>query len=377
MKLIESDTLHLLSHSNQPMSGSFLRSYGYLLEPEALFVYQMLKTSDQKEMNLKSFCLECRLNLSQINNAIDKMVHLGLCEIRVSSQLERTIRIQLLEALSLSDVLKHEVLGRSLLKKIGASEFSILNDRVSAQILSDEGYVEYVSEKSELIQNWSQEDELAFQSPQHKKVEPNKLSFDIIAFLNECSPLILPDHKRSEASLHAISEIASVYGLSVKQMIQLVGKAYVKDDVHLNSDKLRKLAAKIEVNDHVEYQDPYDYPPALFLKRLRKGIEASSLEKYLLVKLVSKDGLSPQVLNVLLEFHFNQYQSKINTKALEEVALQWAVMNVRSKEEALAKCQTTKTRAKRAETQTNYDTQAHSFSEAELSAIESALKEIK
>ena len=209
------------------------------------------------------------------------------------------------------------------------------------------------------------------------KHESQNLSFDLIAFLNECSPLVFPHHKRSEQALASIAEIGSVYGVSVKQMIECVGKACAKNDETLNAENLRKCVATQEVEEIVELDDPNAYPPVIFLKRLRKGIDATALEKYLLVRLVSELGLKPEVLNVLIESHYHQFRSKINTKVLEEVAMQWAVTNVYSKEEALKKVSEFKPKGKRVEVKTDYRTDEKHLSEAELVALEMALKEIK
>lgn len=378
MKLTQQDTLHLLKVSLEPIHGHFLRTYGVLCEPEALFIYQLLRSLESKEMSLEELCLISAMNLSQVNSALDKLYQLQLIDLKVSNQQNRIIRCEFKRPLSSEVFITHDVLGRQLLKKLGSSSFEKLRVSIMGQNLSDEGFSDYKPDlNSSVMQSWSKEDEQSFQKTSVKKNDIKSLNFDLLAFLNECSPLILPDSLRSEATLLAISEIGAVYGINVKDMIYLVGKAYVMNDTELNLDKLRKLAAKVEVSEELNLEDVYQYPPALFLKRLRKGIEPSSLEKYLLVKLVSKDGLKTEVLNVLLESHFNQYHSKINTKVLEEVALQWAYQNIRTKEEAFENLKSIKTKGKRVEVKTDYTNQSSSLSEEELKALEIALKNIK
>ena len=52
MKLTQQDTLHLLKVSLELIHGHFLRTYGVLCEPEALFIYQLLRSLESKEMSL-------------------------------------------------------------------------------------------------------------------------------------------------------------------------------------------------------------------------------------------------------------------------------------------------------------------------------------
>ncbi len=377
MKINEQDTLSLIKTSLEPVSSAFLRSYAILIGPEASYLYQVLKTSNQTNMSFKDLCLMTNLNLAQVNNAIDDLYHVELLEIKVSNKKQKDYRIQFKTPLSLKALCTHDVLGRQLLKKIGSESFEKLKLE-SEHHLSDEGYQDYQSlDARQKITSWSAEDEKDFNQEHKPKHETKTLAFDLIGFLNQCSPLIFPNHKRTELALSQIAEIGAVYGLSVQQMIQLVGKASAKNDDILNVDKLRKFAAKVDVEDSEEKDDPYEYPPAIFLKRLRKGIAPTSLEKYLLVKLVSKDGLKPEVLNVLLESHFKQYRSKINTKVLEETAIQWAVLNVHTKEEALKKVSEQTSKGRRVEVKTDYVSQKKDLSEAELIALEKALKDIK
>ena len=95
-----------------------------------------------------------------------------------------------------------------------------------------------------------------------------------------------------------------------------------------------------------------------------------------MVKLVSKDGLKPSVLNVLLEHHFHYYQSKINTKILEEMGLQMASQNISSKDEALVFVGQFNKRKKRQEVKSTLP-EMQALSESEQAALKQALKSLK
>lgn len=362
----------------QPLMRGYLPLIGY----EALGLYLYLATEKQNNSVLSLSHLEqaLSLNITQLTSALEALLKVELLDLYVQKRdTHQHLLCKLNGALHLNEFMHHDVLGRALLKAVGEKQFEALRQSLQSS-LSLMGYDAYPRDKNQAyVSSWSTHEETVFQSKIATVSKVENLSFDLKAFLRECSPLIFPLKKRTEAALRIIQEIGSVYGVSPSRMSELVGKVYVEDELELNGEKLRKLAAKEIIEEVKEGTSLYDVPPSLFLKRLRKGIEATSLEKYLLVKLVSKDGLIPEVLNVLLEHHFNQYKGKINTKVLEETALQWAVMNIRTVDEAnqLKMTPTSASRSRRIEPALEKAPESLELSETEKAAIRSAFKNLK
>lgn len=382
MKLHENDR-YLIDNSFNLMDPSPLfRVYARLCGAEAVVLYGHLLSGGKQSVGLsfQSLMQGLNLNLAQVNTALEQLVTFQLIHMNVQNREDGNIYlIQMMPPLSMQQALKHEVIGRQYLKAVGSERFEQDRRSFGQTDLSLEGYQTLEGHQSkQFMQQWSAQEEAVFQSSHPQKLDRSDLSFDIKAFLQACSTLIFPLNKRTERALLSIREIGSVYGISVKRMVELVGMAYVENEPELNAERLRKLASREEVEVPVLSDNPYEIPPVLFLKHLRKGIEATNLEKYLLNNLVSKVGLNPVVVNVLVEAHYQYYKNKIHTKSLEETAYQWATLNVRTQSEAMTQLSKTFVqKGRRVEMVTDYSNQTSpNLSEAEQEAIKLAFKKL-
>lgn len=340
MKLELQDT-YLIENSFNLMDPSPLFVvYQRLCGASAVILYGYLLTQGRtSEDGLHAaLCPILGTTLSQLNTDLNALQSAGLLEIRQQKLSETTRFLYTLKApLPVALALRHDVLGRAFLKLVGPGPFESLRSTYGESSLARTGYEEVKAEADKtFMQSWSPQEEALFANGSAPRPQAEDLSFDLKTFLRDCSPIIFPLRKRTEKALKEIREIGSVYGLSIRRMIELVGMAHVENDPEFNTEKLRKLASREESPDVPELANPYEYPPVIFLKRLRGGIEATSLEKYVLNNLVAKAGLNPVVVNVLVEANFRHYKSKLSTKALEETALQWAVLNIRTQQEAQA-----------------------------------------
>lgn len=377
MKIQAKDLYTLNNQHLVSLDRSFVRLYGRLLEAEAYFLYEYLRHSVLSTQSFEALSQETGYPLSTLIRGLESILSCDLIDIHIHQEEHSHLMIEFKPVLSSQAFLKHEVLGRAYLKHVGAQQYEEMRSLYLGSKINTEGYVKV--EQAQAFRHaidWSEKDEKIFSSNTVIKQDLNQLSFDTKGFLNQCSALILPYDKRTEKSILGIAEIGSVYGIGVGEMMALVGKAYARNDSELDLDLLRKYAAKLPSQETLVLSDPYEYPPVIFLKRLRKGLEPSPLEKYLLVKLVSKDGLKPVVLNVLLEQHFQHYKAKINTKILEEVGLQMATQNIQNKEEALLFVNKQQGRKKRQEIQSSLPHQ-NTLSESEQVALKEALKSLK
>ena len=370
--------LYTLNHQQLiSLDRSFVRLYGRLLGSDAYFLYEHLRHSVLNTQNFEALSQETGYPLAALVSGLEAILRCDLVDIHMHQEEHTHLIIDFKAPLNAQTFMNHDVLGRAYLKAVGPQHFEEMRSLYLGSSPHKEGYVKIEKDQNfKIAQDWSEKDEKIFSSNKIIKHELKQLSFDTQAFLNQCSSLMLPYDKRSEKSILGIAEIGSVYGISVSEMMVLVGKAYAKNDDQLDLDLLRKYAAKLPTQDGMVLSDPYEYPPVIFLKRLRNGLEPSALEKYLLVKLVSKDGLKPSVLNVLLEHHFHYYQSKINTKILEEMGLQMASQNISSKDEALVFVGQFNKRKKRQEVKSTIP-EMQALSESEQAALKQALKSLK
>ena len=225
--------------------------------------------------------------------------------------------------------------GRLYLKQVGASQYEYQLEEASISNIDRREYepIKHSFDKT-FMQTWSAVEENSFSGQSEPIKTRTDLSFDIRSFLSECSLLLFPKRYRTESAIESIKEIGSIYGLSASRMIELVGKCYVEAETSLNVKRLRKLASNETVQEYPKVESIYDYPPVLFLKKLRNEIEPTALEKYLLNQLVGTMGLSPNVVNVLVESSYKSNNQVLNTRHIEMIGMQWATLNIKTVDQA-------------------------------------------
>lgn len=319
---------------------SLYRVYQRLIGASALALYGFLwyGKENKQEEDVQSLCDALSVTLAKCDQDMTRLEQFDLLEIYVSYNKQGNHYIfKLKPALHIHDFLKHEVFGRLFIQVCGASQYEYILEQSSVHQLSKEGYeaLRHPLDKA-FMQNWTTQAEQKFVGQEVPKNNRQDLSFDIKSFLVECSLILFPKNYRTQTAIDAIKEIGSIYGISVRRMVELVGKSYVANETSLNIKRLRGLASKEHVSEVPVVSSPYEYPPVIFLKKLRKDIEPTALEKYLLNQLVSVMGLNPQVVNVLIESSFKANRQVINTRNVEMIAMQWATLNINTLEKAKA-----------------------------------------
>jgi len=332
MKFNVTQQFQIDDQSNDMHYDALFGVYQRILGASTIGVYGYLKQCPKHQtFTHESILLALNLQVTQVQLAL---MHLQQFElIRIFKKDERFV-YQLKNPLSISAFLGHDVFGRIALKHLGSKDYEALRQQVQETRLVLEDYEElsFPIDKS-FMHKWDEHHEAYFtKSIQSQAVA--HLSFDIKSFLMQCSEVLLPMKKRTPETIEAIKEIGSVYGLSVKTMKSLVGKAHVENDLKFNVEELRRLAAKEDKTVMPEVSHPYELPPVLFLKQLRNYIEPSKLEKYVIQDLLSTYRLSPQVINVLIDANYKHNQQTLHLRQLETIGMQWASLNIQSVEEA-------------------------------------------
>lgn len=316
---------------------SLFKVYQRIIGPTALNLYGYLfyDVNPKNERNHQDLCDALNCTLSKLEQDIEKLEQFDLIKIFVKYSSSNHYVYKINTPLSVLDFLKNDVFGRLFLKSVGSSQYEYHLEEASSQCIS---LSEYESIKHPLdkafMQTWSALEENSFNGSTEPLKVRSDLSFDIKNFLSECSNLLFPKRYRTDSAIESIKEIGSVYGVSVPRMIELVGKCYAENETSLNVKRLRKMASNELVQEYPSVESIYDYPPVLFLKKLRKDIEPTALEKYLLNQLVGSMGLSPQVVNVLIEMSYKANHQTINTRNVEMIGMQWATLNIKTLDQA-------------------------------------------
>lgn len=364
---------------------SIFKVYQRLIGPSALTLYGYLfyDVSNKNEKSHQDICDALNCTLAKLDQDFEHLEQFNLIDIYVKYGVFNDYVYKINAPLSVLDFLKNDVFGRLYLKQVGASqyEYQLEEANSSSILLSEYDRIKHSFDKT-FMQTWSSSEENSFNGNTEPIKSRTDLSFDIRSFLSECSLLLLPKRYRTESAIEAIKEIGSIYGLSVSRMIELVGKCYAEDETNLNVKRLRKLASSEKVQEYPKVESIYDYPPVLFLKKLRKDIEPTALEKYLLNQLVGTMGLSPNVVNVLIESSYKYNHQTLNTRTVEMIGMQWATLNIKTVDQAKkqanvsfkSQSSNTKRRVEKVSDYTSIEQKALSFEEE--NAIKEALSKI-
>lgn len=316
---------------------SIFKVYQRLLGSSAvtLFGYLFYDDSSKNQKSHQDICEALNSTVAKLDQDFERLEQFNLIDIYIKYGTFNEYVYKINAPLSVLDFLKNDVYGRLYLKQVGASQYEYQLEEASSSCIALNDYekIKHSIDKT-FMQTWSSVEENSFNGKSEQVQVRSDLSFDIRTFLSECSLLLFPKRYRTETAIEAIKEIGSVYGVSVKQMVELVGKCYAEDENALNVKLLRKLASNEKVKDYPKVESVYDYPPVLFLKKLRKDIEPTALEKYLLNQLVGSMGLNPQVVNVLIESSFKSNHQTINTRNVEMIGMQWATLNIKTIDQA-------------------------------------------
>lgn len=354
------------------IGSSAVTLYGYLF-------YEELNKNEKSHQDI---CDALNCTLAKLDQDFERLEQFNLIDIYVKYGTINQYIYKINPPLSVLNFLKNDVFGRLYLKQVGASQYEYQLEEASTHclLLSEYEPIKHSIDKT-FMQTWSAVEENSFNGSTEPIKVRTDLGFDIRSFLSECSQLLFPKRYRTESAIESIKEIGSIYGVSVSRMIELVGKCYAENETSLNVKRLRKLASNEMVQEYPKVESIYDYPPVLFLKKLRKDIEPTALEKYLLNQLVGTMGLSPNVVNVLIESSYKSNHQVLNTRHVEMIGLQWATLNIKTvdqaKKQASTSFKSSSTTKRRVEKVSDYTTvEQKTLSFEEENAIKEAFKKL-
>lgn len=316
---------------------SLFKLYQRIIGPSAVALYGYLfyDINTKNDKLHQDLCDALNCPLAKLDQDFERLEQFNLIDIFVKYSSVNHYVYKVNAPLTTLEFLKNDVFGRLFLKQVGSSQYEFYLEEAYNQSISLEGFepIKHALDKT-FMQTWSALEENSFNGQTETLKIRTDLNFDIQNFLSECSLFVFPKRYRSENAIESIKEIGSIYGLSVSRMVDLVGRCYTENETTLNIKKLRKLAANELVQEYPSVDSIYDYPPVLFLKKLRKDIEPTALEKYLLNQLIGSMGLSPNVVNVLIETSYKANHQTINTRNVEMIGMQWATLNIKTIDQA-------------------------------------------
>ena len=282
-------------------------------------------------------CLLMDSRIEHLDVLLRNLERLGLIESFVRGLEDHQDFIYTLkQPLGLHSLLAHEALGRALYQKIGNDAFEQLKKRYAHPLFDKQGFTP-ISAKFDpaTLAQWDQRHESEYQSQRIEvAAKLTNLTFDSRKFLRMCSSVVFPLEMRTQETLAKIEELGSIFGISEDDMIRLVGRCVNYKTKQVDLEALRQKIVHEPQHTEVLSENPYLWPPILFLKNKQNGIEPVDADKRLIIKLISELRLNPEVVNVLIENVLMTNDQRLSKAYVEKIAATWSRLDIKTIEEA-------------------------------------------
>lgn len=337
------DTKYVIEYKknlNQEELSSFMMLYAPLLSKLATQLYLLLmslKNTTCKIRNHRFLCESLHCSLMELNSARKELEQFLL--IKTYENKEKNVLLMVMENPKCgNDFLKHEVLGRYYLKMMGSKMHQFVTVSFAQMESDKKDYVEITQPfKMETLAYWNEKEEHQYQTYLETLPKP-QWSFDLEAFLKNCTELVFPSNARNLSALETIARLGTLYHISIQDMIQFVGLSIDIKNQKLKENILRKKILDAYQPLAVELENRYEMLPYDFLYELQNHIKPSSADARILEDLAANYKLPVMVINVLVEYVLQQNDQKLDRSYIEKIAALWVRRNVDTYEKAVAQC---------------------------------------
>ncbi|MDQ0362774.1 DnaD domain protein [Breznakia pachnodae] len=238
-----------------------------------------------------------------------------------------------------TDFLEHEVFGRLYLNNMGEQVVKFQKLNFLPQIVDKDQYKDISECISDVLRDdWNESFEETYQQVK-KDIKNSKQEFASVfnydEFLNGLSDIVWPKKSRSKKAMEEIGKIATVYGISPKQMKVLVAKSCSPKDKMLDLALLREKAAASRAKFETDEVNIYKWPPVRFMQNKQNGAPVSKADAETIRVLLEDYKLNPEVCNVLIEYVLNTSEQKFVRNYVESIAGSWVRAKVDTYEKAV------------------------------------------
>lgn len=304
-------------------------------------LYCLLHTEKASGVSVETHGHLCELldiRIETLQKSFRLLEQIGLIESYLRDNEDHQDFIYVLKKpLTLQNLLNHEALGRALYQKIGNTSFDQMKKRFARSVYDKDGFTQITAKfDPSALMRWDETAEAQYltQQTRPQTVKLTHLTFDLKKFLQRCSSVVFPMEMRTQDTLEKIEELGSIFGISEDDMVRLVGKCVNFKSGKVDLEALHKRITHEPLHQTKLPDDPYRWPPVIFLKKKQNGIEPVDADKRLLLKLVGELRLNPEVVNVLVEHILATNNQRLNKAYVEKIAMTWSRLGIKSVEEA-------------------------------------------
>ena len=295
----------------------------------ALYMTFLCDQENIKDKKHQELCTKMDISIVDLERSRIKLEQFGLCKTYYSTKEYVQYIYDIQEPLDAEKFLNHYLFGILYKKAVGILEYehqkslyqkSTLNnnyEEITEQLkVSDITYIN-TQEMNDFIQTRKTLDQAILPS-----------NFDYSLFLKGMSALVFPKKLRTDQNLTYIGKLAGVYGISEMRMRVLVSRCVDVENTTLNINRLAQLARKEKPVVTDLNISGYNLPPLLFLQEKQLGVPVSNNDKKLLEELVNDIELSPEVVNILIEYVLDSNNKILVRDYVLKVAATWKMHGV-------------------------------------------------
>ncbi len=325
------------------LNSSLLSLYQPIIGPYATLLYLTLINEGIHQRSLENhgrLCEILNVNIVDLYKARCKLEEFNLINSYVKTSDDRCSYIYNINyPLSPDSFFKNELFIKLLIRSIGTKQFELTASKLINNKANLEDYKNISSKMRDDEIATLKLDEIKINKvrPKYSFINQDNIKFDYDRFFKKISALVFPIELRTETNLKIIGEIACLNGISVDEMIILVGNSIDFQKKEFNIEYLKKAAAKIS-NGKLNTKDIYQSSPIAFLQAKQNGVEIASSDRMILESLAYKHGLSNEVINTLIEYVLKINQNRLIYNFVDKIASEWIRDGVKTREEALKAC---------------------------------------
>ena len=331
---------------------SLLLGYAPCFDPLVITTYLTLAAESTIK---KTFALvneltrQLNCTLDQLQNSLKLGEQFGLIDTYKQEKQDITYYVFVLAyPLELLAFLNHDVYGRYLIKQQGITYVELLQHELAYNQVDLSTFQRITTPLNDnVLEQWSDQHEQAFQQMNQPGTLPAQLTFDMKSFLRICEPLVFPLQARSERHLALIDYYGSLYQISVEAMRTLVGKV-----TEINTDHFDEERFKLLISHHYDValsSDQFDYTQDsyLFLSAHQNGRPLGVRDRNTIAFLYEKYHFKQPVQNMLIEHILTTYKGSFTKALVQQVADAWVRAKVKTESDVKAHVQQSKSRSKK------------------------------
>ena len=308
-----------------------------LIKSDAFVVYEVLYSMQNNDSPIESSQILklCDMNARRFQKARETLEEFSLLKTYYDA-IHLSYVFQLYPPKTPNVFLRHDTMGRLLIHVLGSQRYNEL----SVHFAKDAGEIENMTDITKemdisRLDGWNESKEitLARYKPKEQLNNP-AYPFDFDAFLQGMER-IFPYRLRTKENLSRIAQLASIYGISEKDMKKYVQRSINPNTHEFNLNQLETLTSKNRTITP-EQKDPYSMAPVQFLLAKQQGGALAHSDKKLVEKLCTDYSFPYDVVNVLIEYVLDRTNQQFTANYVEKVAATWSRLGIKNREAALS-----------------------------------------